>query len=130
MRSKLGNAEAALDFLCELRDLKCGTALEQKMLSKSADLVRQFGKEVDAASMLFRERKACLCRPETQAMEIASELPPPESPTCDRSCSVTTRASGGDNILSLCSVRDTGLRCCQTIPARQALRAIGWHTQL
>ena len=64
MRSKLGNAEAALDFLCELRELKCGTALEQKMLSKSGDIVRQFGKEVDAASMLFHERKACHCHPE------------------------------------------------------------------
>ena len=79
MRSMRGNTAAALDFLCELRDLKCGTALEQKMLSKSADLVRQFGKEVDAASMLFHERKACLCQPQIQATHLASELSPPES---------------------------------------------------
>lgn len=57
--SKLLSTEAALDFLLELRGLNCGTALEQKMLSKSADLVRQFGKEVDTTSIFFHERKVC-----------------------------------------------------------------------
>ena len=51
------STEAALDFLSELRSLNCGTALEQKMMSKSADLIRQFGKEVDATSIAFHERK-------------------------------------------------------------------------
>ena len=51
--------EAALDFLGELRSLHCGSALEQKMASKSADLIRQFGKEIDAAFMAFHERKVC-----------------------------------------------------------------------
>ena len=57
--STLLSTEAALDFLSELRGLNCGTALEQKMLSKSADLVRQFGKEVDTTSIFFHERKVC-----------------------------------------------------------------------
>ena len=56
-RSKLVSTEAALDFLAELRGLNCGTTLEQKMMSKSADLIRQFGKEVDATSIAFHERK-------------------------------------------------------------------------
>ena len=55
--SKLVSTEAALDFLAELRGLNCGTTLEQKMMSKSADLIRQFGKEVDATSITFHERK-------------------------------------------------------------------------
>ena len=57
--SKLLSTEVALDFLSELRGLNCGTALEQKMLSKSTDLVCQFGKEVDTASIFFHERKVC-----------------------------------------------------------------------
>ena len=62
--SKLVSTEAALDFLSELRGMNCGTALEQKMLSKSADLIRQFGKEVDATSIVFHERKVShLLRP-------------------------------------------------------------------
>ena len=55
--SKLVSTKAALDFLSDLRSLNCGTALEHKMMSKSADLIRQFGKEVDAVSIAFHERK-------------------------------------------------------------------------
>ena len=58
--SKLVSTEAALDFLSELRGLNCGTALEQKMMSKSTDLIRQFGKEVDATSIAFHERKVSI----------------------------------------------------------------------
>ena len=119
MRSKLGNAEAALDFLCELRDLKCGAALEQKMLSKSTDLVRQFGKEVDAASMLFHERKACLWLPVTILRTALQSCHPPNHQGHDRSCSVSTLAYKEDYTCHPWSVRDDAL------PRRMNIRLTG-----
>ncbi len=55
--SKLRSAEAALDFMGRLKQLGSGGALQQKMLSKSTDIVLQVGKEIDNMATIFHENK-------------------------------------------------------------------------
>ena len=46
--SNLRSAEAALELFASLKELRSGGALRARMLSKSADIVQQFGREVDS----------------------------------------------------------------------------------
>ena len=43
--------------MARLKQLGSGGALQQKMLSKSADIVMQVGKEIDNMAVIFHENK-------------------------------------------------------------------------
>ena len=57
-RSNLRSAEAALELFASLKALQSGGALRQRMLSKSADIIAQFGREVAGTFVLFDTDKA------------------------------------------------------------------------
>lgn len=101
--SNLRSAEAALELFASLKALRSGGALRQRMLSKSADIVLQFGREVDAMAALFEADKvrqhspalslackaqdaplarsaALLCRDRDEYQSLASRLEIQEGP--------------------------------------------------
>lgn len=46
--------------MADLKQLGSGGALQQKMLSKSTDVIQQVGKEIDNMARIFHENKVSL----------------------------------------------------------------------
>jgi hypothetical protein len=82
--SNLRSAEAALQLFASLKELRSGGALRARMLSKSNDIVLQFGREVDATATLFETDKVIMSFPSSPPTYLPA--PSLHAPTLTDSC--------------------------------------------